>query len=619
MRFSIGAKLGAGFLLIIALLGLSGWLAIRTLNTLGNSYTNLLTSDYPVALAAQGFNTEIQSQAQLTMAYAATRDDRLAEVRASRKRSDEHFQKLQAAADSDPELAKLLTSITDQRGRFNSMVDALFSNGGTLSNQALVFQADNVRAVGEMIGRQADQAVSVIRDGVDAKRRSVKASGDQATLILLGVILVSIVIALLVSFVVYRAVTGPLRTVTTELRSIAQGAGNLTSTIKVKSRDELGDLAESFNQLVGSLREMVQKVISSSQEIYRRSQDMRETTDSVAQASGGVSDSVAQVSTGAQQQAHQTMNATTIMGELNGAIGQIASGAQQQTSQMQHANILVTKMVQAMEDVAATTRNVAEASSDAASTATEGTRIVGQTLESMERMQQQVLGVAEKVTELGDHGSKIGEIMKVITEIADQTNLLALNAAIEAARAGEAGRGFAVVAEEVRKLAGRAGTSAHEIGRLIKNIQAGTKDAVTAIEEGTREVESSRKLAENAGNALVAIRQAVQRTSQGVVSISSAAQQVVGYSHEVARVVEEVAAITQENSAATEEMAAGADEVRQMIWSVSSVAEQNSAAVEEVSASILQVNASTENMAVAAQELTAIASELQNLVAQFKV
>lgn len=619
MRVSIGVKLGAGFLLIILLLAFSGWWGYRTVNALSARYAELLVDQYPVALAAQGFNAEIQTQSQLTMAYAATRDDREKEVRASRARADAYLAQLEAASALDPEMAERLRIVTERLERFNQMVDGLFRNGANLSNQALVFQADNARAIGEAIGRQADQLVQYVRDQVQVQRQLADRAARDATMILLAVILFSTVVGVAVSAIVYRAVTRPLRAISTELRAIAQGAGDLTRTIRISTRDELGALAESFNQMVRSLATMVQQVIASSHEIYRRAQAMRESTDEVARATGGVTSSVTQVATGAQRQAQQTISASSVMTELTEAIAQIASGAQQQTTQVQEASVIVAKMVQAMEGVATDTRIVADASNAAAETANRGAKILDETLAGMERMRQHVLDVADKVTELGTYGSKIGEIMKVITDIAEQTNLLALNAAIEAARAGEAGRGFAVVAEEVRKLAARAGVSAKEIGVLIRNIQRGTNDAVMAIQEGSREVESSRKLAEDAGTALAAILSAVDRTTQGVRSISEAAQQVVGYSHKVARVVEEVAAITQENSAATEEMAAGADEVHKAIQGVSSVAEENSAAVEQVSGTILQVNSAVEDIASSAQELAAIASQLQSLMAQFKV
>ena len=212
-------------------------------------------------------------------------------------------------------------------------------------------------------------------------------------------------------------------------------------------------------------------------------------------------------------------------------------------------------------------------------------------VEKMSRIYETVTASSAVVKKLGERSEQISEIINVITGIADQTNLLALNAAIEAARAGEAGRGFAVVAEEVRKLAEGSAKAADQIGRLIKEIQKETMEAVNAMQAGSKEVTEGRDVITKAGDALA----------------------------EIIKVVENTASMVEQISAASQQMSAGTKQVVKSVDDIASTAEEAASATEEASASTEEMTASMQEMSASAQELAEMAVNLRDVVGKFKV
>ncbi|QDU32322.1 Methyl-accepting chemotaxis protein PctB [Poriferisphaera corsica] len=292
-------------------------------------------------------------------------------------------------------------------------------------------------------------------------------------------------------WVVMSGVVKPIGEVVAKIKDIATGSGDLGQRVEVHSKDELGELASEFNELVRKFEEVVLTV--------------NESSDEVAMVASEI--------------AHSSEEMIDGMGRQGEQIGQI--------------NRAMDEMTQAVVEVARKSAEAAENASVSGDYAEEGERVVGETIEGMKQIFDVVESGAAGVTQLGEKSEQIGEIVKVINEIADQTNLLALNAAIEAARAGEHGRGFAVVADEVRKLADRTTVATDEIAGAIEMIQGQTEDAVRQMTAGTGQVEMGVEKAGQAGENL---------------------QKIVGSTHEVAGMIQSIAAAAEEQSASSEEV-----------------------------------------------------------------
>jgi methyl-accepting chemotaxis protein len=263
--------------------------------------------------------------------------------------------------------------------------------------------------------------------------------------------------------------------------------------------------------------------------------------------------------------------------QISSSTEQMAAGAQEQSSQATEVAGAVEQMTKTIYETTKNTGQATEASKNSGKVAKEGGHVVEETIHGMNRIAEVVRKSAETVQALGKSSDQIGEIVQVIDDIADQTNLLALNAAIEAARAGEQGRGFAVVADEVRKLAERTTKATKEIATMIKQIQKDTSGAVESMEEGTKEVEVGKQLAEKAGKSL---------------------QEIIHGAEQVLDIVSQVAAASEEQSSA-------AEQISKNIESISSVTQESASGIQQI--------------AHASEDLNRLTLNLQELISQFKV
>jgi methyl-accepting chemotaxis protein len=343
----------------------------------------------------------------------------------------------------------------------------------------------------------------------------------------------------------------------------ALGSGDLSMKANVKSGDELGQLGTTLNNTIDRLQGLVQteadrdkmqhqvmdllSIVSGAAE-----GDLTVKAEVTADALGSVADAFNLMINGltalvsqASNVAHEIQSST---GDILQASERMRRGAEQQTAQIQSASGAVNEMSHTIQRMAENAEAATQASLRATQAAVKGGSSVAETIKGMQRIRAAVQTTGKKIKGLGERSLEIGAIIEVINEIATQTNLLALNAAIEAARAGEQGRGFAVVADEVRKLAERAARATKDITSLIKGIQVETSEAVTVMEEGTREVEEGTKLADQAGAALREIEQIVKQTSGLVTDITNSAANQVKVSESVVTSMDSISKLTQETT-----------------------------------------------------------------------
>jgi len=298
--------------------------------------------------------------------------------------------------------------------------------------------------------------------------------------------------------------------------------GDLRERVTVSSSDELGQLGRSFNTFLDNLNGMIGQTAK--------------VAHSVAAAAEELSVNGTQVGEASRTQAQQSTHVASAVEEMSATANEMAQNAQV----------------------------MAKTAKELSGTATQGGEVITNSMKGMEAVGRTMQSSAERIQVLGQRSQEIGEIVRVIEDIADQTNLLALNAAIEAARAGEQGRGFAVVADEVRKLAERTGKATKEIAGVIEMVQSGTKDAVASMETGTREVQSGMQLVNEAGAKLGEIVQGVQTVTMMVQQLAASIDEQTNATEQIAGGIQAVAGLSQQNEGSVEQVVEATNDLSRM-------------------------------------------------------
>ncbi|MGY0374700.1 methyl-accepting chemotaxis protein [Clostridium sp. JNZ J1-5] len=370
------------------------------------------------------------------------------------------------------------------------------------------------------------------------------------------VTLVAIAASILIGIMISRKITNPVGKLALLMGKAAEG--DLTVKCEIESKDEIGNLANSFNIMTERIRELTNKINSSISVVSSTVETLTSASESTSTSIDEVAKTVQEIAEGSSNQSENIQD----VAEKLSKVGSEIENLNNYSGEMKNNTDIVLEINESSKN------------------------IVKLLLEKTNDNDKAVEKVSIIMGELKVSSSNVGAIIEAISSIAEQTNLLALNAAIEAARAGDAGKGFAVVAEEVRKLAEQSSDSAKQIGGIISDIQSKTNEAVNivlnvknAVKDQGHVVNDTEETFNKISKNIESIAEKVQYMNKSIVNMNTDKEEVIKDIHNVSAVAEETAASSEEVSASTEEQSAAMQELDTYILKLNSMVQELTEAV----------------------------------------
>lgn len=436
--------------------------------------------------------------------------------------------------------------------------------------QAVLEKGGNYYGEAEVAGTMTQTAYQPIKD-VDGTIIGMWYVGESHVFIqktissivnsLLFVLVIGIGIAIILIYIFVGKIKKQLQSIGHAMEK--SGNGDFTTTLKVESRDEIGQLSNYFNEMKENLRNLITQVSSVSEVVSSQSEELTQSANEVRAGSEQIALTMEEIANGSQKQSDNTGNLSSMM----------------------------TSFVTKIEDANAGGAHIQQASNEVLLMANEGNELMKSSSAQMANIDRIVHGSVEKVERLDADSKKVTELVSFIQEIANHTNLLALNASIEAARAGEYGKGFAVVADEVRKLAEQSSASVSEITNIVLAIQSGTGEVALSLQEGYREVAQGTSQITETSKTFNRISEAVMDMVTEITDVASNLSTIVEHNEKLSHSIEEIA----------------------------EVSEESAAGIEQTTASSQQASDTMDEVAKSSDELATVAEKLNELVRQFKL
>jgi methyl-accepting chemotaxis protein len=573
---NVGTKIVLGFLVMIALLIVMGFVGYGSTKNIRNDVEKIVSERLPSLDYLLQADRDLQQLlvAERSMIFANAKSDvfkdLVAEYEQNLEQADTRFKKYKALA-HDPEELAVIPKYEQAKGQWieitRKIVEGRKADTRAGRRLALDLSLGEAKDKFEAMRDYIDQLTGINQKMAQDTSANSKAVYESSVLKIIVITAVAVILGLIISFLLKRGIAYPLVLMSKAAKVVADSKFQDLSSIPPDTlfRGELSTLHAALKSMVGQARAALAEAEEQTKEAEARSLEAQQAMNAAEQAKQQAEQAKTEgMNAAAEQLSGIVERVTSAAEELSAQVEQSSRGAETQRERAGEAATAMEEMNASVLEVARNASSAAENANSAKTTAEDGEKIVEKVVASVASVQEQAGQMKESLGDLGNQAEGIGEIMNVITDIADQTNLLALNAAIEAARAGDAGRGFAVVADEVRKLAEKTMSATKEVGTVVSSIQEGTRNNIRDMDKTYDAVGESAELVNEAGGTLREIVGIVETTSDQVRGIATASEEQSAASEEINRGTEEISRISSETSEAMNQSARAVSEMAEL-------------------------------------------------------
>ena len=449
--------------------------------------------------------------------------------------------------EAEIKLEKAIESLGDEDEEVQEKVEEYLDVFVGLAAISMKMDEEVSKTLIPLAPRIVEKAEKIAENGWEQVRKTgqgIKQSSISARNLIIAIVIIALGMSVVIGIFMANIVTKPLQRMVVMLKDIAEGEGDLTKRLQVKSDDEVSEVAKWFNTFIEKLQDIIREVAGNSDVLDTSSTDLFDLSSHMSSEADNMSGKSNVVAAAAEEMSSNITTVATTMEDTSSSVEMVANSTEQMT-------LVINEISQNSEKARNITNNAVS----------------------------QTQSASGKVNELGKAAQEIGQVTEAISEISEQVNLLALNATIEAARAGESGKGFAVVANEIKELAKQTAEATDEIKQQIESIQNSTEGTITEIEQisivinDVNEIVSTiataveeqsvttREIASNVSQASQGIQEVNQNVAQSSIVATDIARDIL----EMNQSAGEMSTSSSQVNTSAEEMSKLANQLKELV------------------------------------------------------